>query len=368
MCEVANFAPTFPTYGWSHPLKLSIVELATVSPGTTERDALAEALRTAQHADALGLRRVWFAEHHVTTAQASHNPEVLVAAAAAQTSGIRVGSGGVLLNNYSPLKVAEVFQQLEAMFPGRIDLGMGRASSGPVIDTALRRDRSSRPTDDHQQQLTEVLAWLHEAFPEEHPFAGHPLMPSVPEVPQAWLLGSSPGGSNLAAGLGIGYTFAGFINPNAAAKALHNYRDTFRSTGFGPGKPHAILAVNVAVGATAEEAERVVASPKGYYARLGVDPLSATVPSPEQALRETSAEQRAESTRIVDGAWPRFVSGEPEQVKATLEQMLSESGADELMVQNLIADPVDRRRSHALLAEVFGVEPRNAARAAELEG
>ena len=368
MCEVANFAPTFPTYGWSHPLKLSIVELATVSPGTTERDALAEALRTAQHADALGLHRVWFAEHHVTTAQASHNPEILVAAAAAQTSGIRVGSGGVLLNNYSPLKVAEVFQQLEAMFPGRIDLGMGRATSGPVIDTALRRDRSSRPTDDHQQQLTEVLAWLHEAFPEEHPFAGHPLMPSVPEVPQAWLLGSSPGGSNLAAGLGIGYTFAGFINPNAAAKALRNYRDTFRSTGFGPARPHAILAVNVVVGATAEEAERVVASPKGYYARLGVDLRSATVPSPEQALREMSAEQRAESTRIVDGAWPRFVSGEPEQVKATLEQMLSESGADELMVQNLIADPVDRRRSHALLAEVFGVEPRNAARAAELEG
>src|SRR5699024_5173202 len=115
-------------------------------------------------------------------------------------------------------------------------------------------------------------------------------------------------------------------------------------------------------------AERVVASPKGYYARLGVDPRSATVPSPEQALREMSAEQRAESTRIVDGAWPRFVSGEPEQVKATLEQMLSESGADELMVQNLADGAVDLRRSRARPAGVFGVEPRRAARAAELEG
>lgn len=347
-------------------MKLSIVELASVAPGTTERDALQDAVRTARHADALGLHRVWFAEHHVTAAQASHNPEAIIPAVAALTDGIRVGSGGVLLNNYSPLKVAETFQQMEALFPGRIDLGMGRATSGPVIDTALRRDRSSRPVDDHQQQVTEVLAWLHQAFPDDHPFKGHPLMPSVSDVPPAWLLGSSLGGSNLAAGLGIGYTFAGFINPAGAVPALRNYRENFTNTGFGPERPHAILAVNVAVGRTEEEAERLVASPKGYYARLGVDPLAAMLPSSEEALAEMTPQQRAEPTEIVDGTWPRFVSGTPEQAKATLDRMLEESGADELMVQNLIAHPADRRRSHSLLAEAYGVQPRDAALAEEL--
>lgn len=339
-------------------MKLSIVDLGSVAPGTTEADALAESVRTAQHADALGFHRVWFAEHHLAASGASHHPELLIAAAGAQTVGIRVGSGAVLLNNYSPFKVAEMFQQLEAMLPGRVDLGLGRATSGPVIDAALRHDRRSQPVDDHQERVSEVLAWLHEAFPADHPFAGHPLMPSVPHRPQTWLLGSSPGGSALAAGLGIGYTFAGFINPNAAAPALQNYRRQFQPAGFGLGEPRAILAVNVSVGADEEDAQRLVASAKGLYARLGRQGVAATIPSAEDALRELTPEQRDEPTRIVDGRWPRFVAGDPEQVRDTLDQMLAQSEADELMIQNLIADPQDRRDSHQRLAEMFSLRPR----------
>ena len=161
-------------------MKLSIVDLGTVAPGTTETDALADALATARHAEALGFHRVWFAEHHLSRSGASHHPELLIAAAAMMTSSIRLGSGAVLMNHYSPFKVAEMFQQLEALAPGRIDLGMGRATAGPVLDAALQQNRQHPAQADHQQQVLETLARLYEAFPAEHPFHDHPLMPSVP--------------------------------------------------------------------------------------------------------------------------------------------------------------------------------------------
>lgn len=341
-------------------MKLSIVDLGTVAPGTTEAQALTDSLETARHAEAAGFHRIWFAEHHLSRSGASHHPELLIAAASTQTSRIRLGSGGVLMNHYSPFKVAEMFSQLEAMAPGRIDLGMGRATAGPVLDLALQQNREQPAQVSHQQQLMETLSWLYETFPEGHPFAGHPLgggRAAGAGVPQTWMLGSSPAGSALAAALGIGYTFAGFINPHGSLPALRTYRSTFIPQGHGLERPRAILAVNVTVGETREDGLHLANSPKGFYARLGRAGRAAgqvTVPAPDQAEREMTADQRDEPTTIVNGRWPRFVAGGPEDVRATLEQMLEETGADELMVQDLIADPVARRRSHALLAEAFG--------------
>ncbi|WP_010540991.1 MsnO8 family LLM class oxidoreductase [Dietzia alimentaria] len=342
-------------------MRLSIVDLGTVAPGTTEKEALADSLEGARHAEAAGFHRVWFAEHHLSRSGASHHPELLIAAAAMQTSEIRLGSGAVLMNHYSPFKVAEMFKQLEAMAPGRIDLGMGRATAGRVLDLALQQNREHPAQVDHQQQVLETLAWLYGTFPEDHPFAGHQLMASVPEIPQTWLLGSSPNGSNLAAGLGIGYTFAGFINPRGAAPALQHYRESFQPQNFGLESPRAILAVNVTVGDTTAEGLHLANSPKGFYSRLGRAGRAAgqvTVPSAADGAREMTNAERDEPTSIVDGQWPRFVAGGPDDVRATLEQMLDESGADELMVQDMIADPVARRHSHALLAEMFGLTPR----------
>lgn len=337
-------------------MRLSIVDLGTVAPGTTAVEALRDSLDGVRHAEALGFHRVWFAEHHRSRSGASHHPELLIAAAIAHSSRIRLGSGAVLMNHYSPFKVAELFQQLEAMAPGRIDLGMGRATAGPILDLALQQNREQPAQVDHGQQVLETVAWLHEAFPDGHPFADHPLMPDITLRPQSWLLGSSPGGSNLAAELGIGYTFAGFINPPGAAMALRNYRERFRPRGFGFESPRAILAVNVTVGDTREDGLRLAASPKGFYARLtraGRAAGSVMVPSADDARRELTPSEAAEPTEIIDGRWPRFVAGGPADVRATLEQMLEASGADELMIQNLIADPVDRHRSHELLAEMF---------------
>lgn len=341
-------------------MRLSIVDLGTVAPGTTEKDALADSLENAQHAERLGYHRVWFAEHHLSRSGASHHPELLISAAAMRTSRIRLGSGAVLMNHYSPFKVAEMFKQLEAMAPGRVDLGMGRATAGPVMDLALQQNRQHPAQADHQQQVLETLAWLYESFPDDHPFAGNPLMPTVPEVPQTWLLGSSPNGSNLAAGLGIGYTFAGFINPQGAAPALRHYRENFAPQGFGLNSPRAILAVNVAVGETSADGLHLAGSPKGFYARLhraGRDAGAVMVPAPDEAAAEMSRAEKDEPVTITGGRWPRFVAGSPAEVRATLEQMVEESGADELMIQDLIADPVARRRSHALLAEAFGLTP-----------
>src|SRR5699024_566204 len=252
-----------------HDVKLSIVDLGTVAPGTTEKGALADSLEAARQAESAGYHRIWFAEHHLSRSGASHHPELLIAAASAVTSRIRLGSGAVLMNHYSPFKVAEMFKQLEAMAPGRIDLGMGRATAGPVLDAALQQNRQHPAQADHQQQILETLAWLYESFPADHPFAEHPLMTTVPDIPQTWLLGSSPNGSNLAAGLGIGYTFAGFINPAGAAPALRHYRETFTPQGFGLESPRSILAVNVAVGETTADGLHLAGSPKGFYARLG---------------------------------------------------------------------------------------------------
>lgn len=159
----------------------------------------------------------------MSASTASSTPEVLVARAAALTDRIRVGSGVVQLNHYSPFKVAEAFAVLDAMSPGRIDLGIGRASSAPALDFALRRVRSAAPVDDYAEQVAEVLAWLYDAFPDGHPFAGHPLLPGVADRPQPWLLGSSTQSAVLAGRLGMRY---GSANPGASRAAARPTRSS----------------------------------------------------------------------------------------------------------------------------------------------
>ncbi|EOM77315.1 MsnO8 family LLM class oxidoreductase [Rhodococcus rhodnii] len=334
-------------------MRVSVVDLGVVTPGESEADALAASLEFALAVEQFGYRRIWFAEHHLSRMGAAHHPELLIAAAAARTSRIRVGSGAVLMNHYSPFKVAEMFQQLESMFPGRIDLGMGRATGGPVVDIAMQRDRTARQAVDHSQQVLEALAWLGGRFPADHPFAGNPLVAGEHTTPQPWLLGSSPSSAELAAALGIGYTFAGFIAPAAATSALRRYREAFRPTEFGPQEPRAMLAVNVTVGEDDRDGARLAGSPKGYYARLRTQGGHSLVPLPEEAERELTEQERAEPTTIADGRWPRFVAGSPATVRATIEQMADESGADEVMVQSMIPRLSDRIESHRRLAEAL---------------
>jgi len=174
-------------------LKLSVLDQSPVSEGFTPADALHNTIKLARAADRLGYERYWIAEHHAIVTLASPTPEVLIARIGAETSGIRVGSGGVLLPHYSSLKIAENFRMLHALYPGRIDLGIGRAPGGGGLEAfALRRERNSHPqTDDFAEQLIELLAFLHHTFPAEHPFSQIKVSPEMPGSPDVWLLGSS---------------------------------------------------------------------------------------------------------------------------------------------------------------------------------
>src|SRR6201998_1258365 len=173
--------------------KLSVLDQSPVSEDFTPADALQNTIELPRLADKLGYGRYWIAEHPAIVTLASPAPEILIARIGAETSGIRIGSGGVLLPHYSPLKVAETFRMLHAMYPGRVDLGIGRAPGGSGLEAfALRRDRSDRPQhDDFEEQLLELLAFLHHEFPSEHPFARIKLSPEMPGAPDVWLLGSS---------------------------------------------------------------------------------------------------------------------------------------------------------------------------------
>jgi luciferase family oxidoreductase group 1 len=182
-------------------IKLSVLDQSPVSEGFTPADALRNTVELARLADRLGYERYWIAEHHAIVTLASPAPEILIARIGAETSGIRIGSGGVLLPHYSPLKVVEQFRMLHAMYPGRIDLGIGRAPGGSGLEAfALRRDRSERiQNDDFQEQLAELLAFLYHEFPSDHPFARIKVSPETPGAPEVWLLGSSSWSSSVAA-------------------------------------------------------------------------------------------------------------------------------------------------------------------------
>src|SRR5690606_15978907 len=192
-------------------MKLSIVDVSTVIPGESRHDALQHSIELARHAERLGFERIWVAEHHGTASIAGRAPEVLIAAIAAHTTTIRVGSGSVLLNHYSPFKVAEVFCTLHELYPGRIDLGAGRATTGPILDFALQQDRSRQWQSNSDQQIAELVAWLNNSFPENHPFSQSPIHTLRPG-PRLHLLGSSAWSASAAAALGLRYVFAGFIN------------------------------------------------------------------------------------------------------------------------------------------------------------
>src|ERR1700694_4743318 len=203
-------------------MKLSVLDQSPVPAGFTPADALRNTIQLARAADSLGYERYWIAEHHAIETLASPAPEILIARVAAETSGIRVGSGGVLLPHYSALKVAEVFRMLHAMYPDRIDLGIGRAPGGTPLDTfALQRYRGQQlPVDDFPQQLRELMAFLNRDFPAKHPFSRLTVSPDMPGCPEVWLLGSSLWSASAAAQLGLRYAFAHFIDSNPTRAAL----------------------------------------------------------------------------------------------------------------------------------------------------
>src|SRR5476649_407226 len=244
----------------SAPLRISVLDQSPIAQGSSGADALRNTIDLAVLADRLGYRRYWVAEHHGGPMLAGPSPEVLIGPIASATGAIRVGSGGVMLPHYSPLKVAESFTILAGLYPGRIDLGIGRAAgTDPLTTFALQRDRRQASPDDFPQQLIELLGYLDDRLPADHPFARlAKTLPGQPERPQPWLLGSSQQSAIWAAELGLPYAFADFINPKGAEIAAL-YRERFAEHEHAGRHPRTAVAVWVICAETDEQAQRIAA-------------------------------------------------------------------------------------------------------------
>ncbi|HMD51957.1 MAG TPA: LLM class flavin-dependent oxidoreductase [Solirubrobacteraceae bacterium] len=337
------------------PLRLSVLDQSPVAEGSTGGQALQNTIDLARLADGLGYHRYWVAEHHGGPMLAGPSPEALVGPIAAATSGIRVGSGGVMLPHYSPFKVAETFSLLAGLFPGRIDLALGRAAgTDPLTTFALQRDRRQAAPDDFPQQLAELLAYLHRSFPADHPFARlADTLPGRPELPSPWLLGSSQQSALWAGELGLPYAFADFINADGAAIAAV-YRERFQAHGHTGVAPQTAVGVWVICADTDEEARRLASSGRMAFTLLRRGSLIA-VPPPEKALRFLAAEPSDGSS---GRPGRRVVVGSPENVREQLEGVVESYRADEVIAVNITYEHEARRRSYELLAEVFELPPR----------
>jgi len=336
---------------------LSILDLSVVTTGTRPAAALRNSIDLARHADALGYVRYWLAEHHNLPSVASPAPDLMIGQIAAVTSRIRVGSGGVMLPNHAPLMIAERFKMLEALFPGRIDLGLGRApGTDGATAYALRSRLDRRDGDEFLERLHELTLWETRDFPPDHPYNKVVAMPDDSPLPPIWLLGSSDYSSELAALVGMGFAFAHHFASYDAVEALTHYRARFKASRW-RSTPHAILAVAAVVAETDAEAERL-ASPmdlnrlrrdRGQYSPL---------PSVEEALAYPYSD--AERASIARNRSRLFV-GSPTTVKAKLQPMITASLADELMVITAVYDHEARRKSYSLLADAFGLDSKAAA-------
>jgi luciferase family oxidoreductase group 1 len=329
-------------------LRLGVLDQSPVRSGGTAADAIHETLDLAEACDRLGYSRYWLAEHHSTPGLAGSSPEVLIGQVAARTARIRVGSGGVMLQHYSPLKVAESFRVLETLFPGRIDLGIGRApGSDQLTARALREDGSPEY---FPRQVADVVGFLHGALPEGHPYAPVLAMPTGPTAPEVWLLGSSDQSAAIAAHFGVGFSFAHFINEEGGAAITRAYRRSFRPSAW-LSEPRASAAVFVVCADTDAEAQRLAKSRELFIVRLYTG-RPARYPSIDEAEAYPYTEREL---AILRHAKRRTVTGTPEQVRERLEALAAEYEADELIVVTITHDPKARRRSYELLARAFGL-------------
>ncbi|WP_312908411.1 LLM class flavin-dependent oxidoreductase [Natronosalvus caseinilyticus] len=340
-------------------MDLSIVDLSPVREGETATDAYENTVSLATLAERVGYERFWVAEHHgMADSIAGTTPEVLIGHLAARTEEIRLGSGTVLLNHYSPFKVAEAFGVLDSLAPGRIDLGLGRATGIPAADSALQTSRvSENPDRDHAEKIEAVANHLYDGFGDDHAYADLTLARSGAGPPDLWVLGSSPSSAKIAGKLGLRYCFAAFIRPTLAERAFDVYRDTFdpSSIGAGPDDPHGMLAVNAACAETDREAARLRATAEASYKRMQRGVVG-SMPSVETAISELGGVPDPTPRELEDGQWPRALSGDPDTLAGLLEQLTDRVGVSEVMVQNLVADHEDVLQSHELLAEGVGLE------------
>ena len=338
----------------SRAVRLSVLDLSPIPSGSSAGDALRNSIDLAQHAEALGFARYWLAEHHNAAGLASSSPEILIGLVAAATRTIRVGAGGIMLPNHSPLKVAEWFRLLHALFPQRIDLGLGRApGTDPRTARVLRR--SAPPVaDDFPVLFDELTSYLSpEAAPRLGVGGGIRAIPTGVAPPEIWMLGSSDFGGAFAARHGLGFAFARHINPADAIGVLRAYRADFRPAAA-RAEPYAILALSVICADTDAEAEELASSVDLGTIRFGQGIRDLPFPSVAEA-RAYAYDASEETLRLMNRE--RHVIGSVARVRDELHELVDASRADEVMILTHTHSHEARRRSYALVARALGVSP-----------
>lgn len=334
-------------------IRLSVLDQSPIREGGTPADAIRETVALAQRVEELGYHRYWLAEHHGTDGLAGPAPEIMVTRVAAATKEMRIGSGGVMLSHYSPYKVAENFKVLENMYPGRIDLGIGRAP-GSDHRTAIALAYGSQVGIEYfPAKIRDLAAFLNDTLPSDHPLMGVRATPRAAGIPEMWILASSEGSTTLAAKFGLALSYAHFINPVDTDGLLKLYRETFE-----PSETMAAPAVNLGVfvlcADTDEEAERIVSSRDLH--RLRADRgQHGPMPSPETAAAQEYSP--VELQRISQNR-QRLIYGTPDKVKATLEEMAARYDAEEFIILSNCYEFSARVRSYELIAEAFDLKPR----------
>ena len=331
-------------------MRLGVLDQSPVISGHTPAQAIAETVALAEAADRLGYARYWLAEHHAIAALADPCPEILLTRVAAATRRIRVGTGGVLLPYYSPLKVAEVFRMLEALYPGRIDLGIGRAPGGDQVTAQAVSRGHYTFAEDFPQQVRDLVGFLDAALPADHPFARVKAMPAGDAAPEIWLLGSSDYSGGLAALLGLRFAFAHFITAQGGDAVMQTYKSAFMPSAR-EAEPHTLLCVFAICAETGAEAERLAVSIdlRRLHMALGVD---APVPTYAEAAARKYDERESAYIRSQRA---RVVLGDPPTVRARLLALAERYAADELMIITITGDYPSRLRSYELIADAFGL-------------
>jgi len=332
------------------PLKLSILDQSPVLSGGTPAQAIQATLELARRAEALGYHRYWLAEHHAIAALADPCPEVLLARLGAETRRMRIGTGGVLLPYYSAFKVAEVFRMLEALTPGRVDLGLGRAPGGDARTAHAVAGGQFPSADDFPQRVWELVGHLDGTLPDDHPHKRVRVQPGGDTAPEVWLLGSSDYSGLLAAQMGLRFAFAHFINAKGGDAVTRAYRERFQPSAREK-MPAAIVCVFAICADSDAQAERLAASIDLRRLHMALN-LDTPVPTLEEAARHVYTE---EERRYVLGQRERAVIGGPEKCRRELAALVERYGADELMVITITGDYASRLRSYVLLAAAFGL-------------
>ncbi|WP_040983420.1 LLM class flavin-dependent oxidoreductase [Oceanobacillus jeddahense] len=331
-------------------MKLSVLDQSPISMGETPEIALQHTLELAKWTEELGYHRYWVAEHHNTNGLSISAPEIVMTRIASVTSRIRVGSGGILLPQYSPYKIAEIAKTLAAFFPDRIDLGVGNSPGGSPQTRAALTDNQNRSLAEFPRQVADLQGFLHNSMPREHDFRLVKATPRIEQVPPLWLLGLSERSANRAAELGTGFIFGHFINPENGVNALQTYRENF-SPSAGMENPASIVCVFIVCAETEEEAEEHALTQDKWL--LNVSKGLGTKVTSIEDVRDDQDKWSAEDREIIKKNRERCIIGTPETVKQQLIALQEKYQTDEFMVINNTFDFEAKKKSYRLLAEAM---------------